>query len=56
LCKYTCAHDSDCEKIDTRIGYCAADNVCRDAAEAHPACRTKFDCAPGLDCVDNVCN
>lgn len=54
-CKYTCATDQYCRTIDTRIGYCAKDGVCRDATEANAACVAKADCAGGTSCIDNQC-
>jgi len=54
LCKYTCSSDQDCKLIDTRIGYCGIDKVCRTAAEAHPACTTSAMCM-GKTCISNMC-
>lgn len=55
LCKFTCTTSTDCTEHDSRFPTCAADGVCRTAAEATPACKSKFGCAPGQDCIDNVC-
>jgi hypothetical protein len=54
-CKYTCSNDQECKLIDTRIGYCGKDNVCRTAAEAHPECTLSSECSGGKVCVANVC-
>jgi hypothetical protein len=55
VCKYPCTSDNQCKLIDTRIGYCGTDQVCRSYTEAHPQCTSKSDCAAGQDCVSNVC-
>jgi hypothetical protein len=60
ICKYTCSNANDagnyqCETIDTRIGYCASDGVCRSASEANPQCTSQGDCQSGKDCISNVC-
>lgn len=54
FCKYTCTTDPYCRTIDTRIGYCAKDGVCRDATEANAACVSPSDCV-GKSCIDNQC-
>ena len=54
-CRYNCSTDQQCKTIDARIGYCAADNVCRTQAEAHPQCTSKAQCAAAQDCIGNVC-
>jgi hypothetical protein len=54
FCKYTCSTDQYCRTIDTRIGYCAKDGVCRDATEANAACLSSSECA-GKACIDNQC-
>lgn len=54
-CRYKCVGDKDCQIIDARIGFCAADLVCRTQTEAHPQCTTKSQCASGQDCISNVC-
>jgi len=54
-CKYNCSTDKDCELIDSRIGYCGQDGVCRTQAEAHPQCKQKSDCSGAQDCIGNVC-
>ena len=54
-CKYSCSVDHDCQIIDSRIGYCGADKVCRNQTEAKPACTVQSDCAAGQSCVGNVC-
>lgn len=54
-CKFTCTTDAYCRSIDSRIGYCGKDSVCRTAAEANPQCVKKADCTGGKDCVDNAC-
>lgn len=54
-CKYSCGGDALCRSIDSRIGYCAADLVCRSETEAAPECTRKADCKNGLDCVGNQC-
>jgi hypothetical protein len=55
FCKYTCTTDQYCRTIDSRIGYCAKDNVCRTAAEANAQCLSTTDCQAGQSCVDNAC-
>jgi hypothetical protein len=54
-CKYTCTTDKTCELIDSRIGTCAKDGVCRTAAEANPQCTQQSDCPKGQDCIGNTC-
>jgi hypothetical protein len=54
FCKYTCATDQYCRTIDSRIGYCAKDGVCRDATEANASCVQSSDCG-GKTCIDNQC-
>lgn len=55
FCKYSCSTDSYCRTIDSRIGYCAKDLVCRTAAEANAACTGAGQCPNGGSCVDNQC-
>jgi hypothetical protein len=55
LCKFLCATSPDCTAHDSRFPTCAKDGVCRTAAEASPACKSQYDCAPGQDCIDNLC-
>lgn len=55
FCKYTCQNDAYCKTIDTRIGFCAKDGVCRTDAEAHAECLKPEDCSGGAACVDNKC-
>jgi hypothetical protein len=55
FCRYSCASDDDCLKIDTRIGTCAADKVCRSAAEAAAKCTAQADCGAGKSCIDGQC-
>ena len=58
FCKYTCTAaqgDAYCRTIDTRIGSCAKDLVCRSAAEANAQCVASSGCAVGQSCVDNAC-
>jgi len=55
FCKYTCTDDQGCRTIDSRIGYCAQDKVCRTAQEANPECRTSTQCGQGKLCIDNQC-
>jgi hypothetical protein len=55
LCKYTCSTDTLCRSIDNRIGYCGKDQVCRNAAEAAPACTRQTDCKTNQACVNNTC-
>jgi hypothetical protein len=55
FCKYTCSSDQYCRTIDTRIGYCAKDAVCRSAAEATAACTGPGQCPSGQSCIDNTC-
>ncbi len=54
-CKYTCETDLYCRTIDSRIGYCAVDKVCRTAAEANAECFSPSDCENGKACIDNKC-
>jgi hypothetical protein len=54
-CKYTCLTDAACRQIDSRIGWCGADKVCRTSLEASPECLRKSDCSAGKDCVNNAC-
>lgn len=57
FCKYTCAagNDAYCRTIDSRIGYCAKDLVCRTAAEANAECLSTAQCTDGKTCIGNVC-
>jgi len=55
FCKFTCNADAYCRTIDTRIGYCAKDNVCRTAAEANASCTSASQCPSGQSCIDNSC-
>jgi hypothetical protein len=58
FCKYTCTTaqgDTYCRTIDSRIGYCAKDGVCRTQQEANAACTVIGDCQAGQDCIDNQC-
>lgn len=55
FCKYTCTTDDYCRTIDSRIGYCAKDGVCRNFAEASAQCVASTDCDAGKSCVDNAC-
>ncbi len=55
FCKYRCTSDQICRTIDTRIGYCAKDGVCRSAQEANPECINSTQCAQGKLCIDNQC-
>lgn len=55
FCKFTCTSDQYCRTIDSRIGYCAKDGVCRTAAEAGAQCLSAADCSGGASCVDNSC-
>lgn len=55
FCKYTCDTDAYCRTIDSRIGYCAADKVCRSSEEANAQCKASSDCTNGKTCVDNTC-
>lgn len=54
FCKFTCSSDLACKQIDSRIGYCAADNVCRTSIEASPECVSSDECA-GKSCIGNRC-
>jgi hypothetical protein len=54
-CKYLCTTDKNCQVIDSRIGYCGMDGVCRTQAEAHPQCTQKSDCSATQDCIGNIC-
>lgn len=54
-CKYGCTTDKTCELIDSRIGYCGQDKVCRTQAEAHPQCTQKSDCSGTQNCIGNIC-
>jgi hypothetical protein len=54
-CEYTCTTDMQCALIDARIAYCGTDGVCRDQAEANPQCTQQSQCAPGKNCISNVC-
>jgi hypothetical protein len=54
-CKYTCKDDLYCRTVDSRIGTCAKDGVCRTAAEASAACFAATDCQAGQSCIDNQC-
>jgi len=61
FCRYSCSTDLDCEHIDTRIGFCAADKTCRDQQEAQAqsgngtGCLSSADCASGQICISNTC-
>ncbi len=55
FCKFTCSSDIACKQIDSRIGYCAADNVCRTAIEAAPECIGSDECQDGKSCIGNLC-
>lgn len=61
FCRYTCAGpgsngDQYCRTIDTRIGTCASDNVCRSSKEASPQCTGPGTCPlSGQSCIDNQC-
>jgi hypothetical protein len=55
LCKFLCTSSNDCIAHDTRFPTCAVDGVCRTTAEASPQCKSQYDCAPGQDCIDNLC-
>lgn len=55
FCKYACTSDQYCRTIDSRIGFCAEDGVCRTAAEANAKCFSRSDCGPGQQCIDNAC-
>jgi hypothetical protein len=58
-CKYTCTTtqgDAYCRTIDSRIGSCAKDGVCRTAAEANASCTSPDQCASGQSCIDNACH
>ena len=55
FCKFTCTSDIACKQIDSRIGYCAADNVCRTAIEAAPECIHSDECLNGRSCIGNLC-
>ncbi|HRG98224.1 MAG TPA: hypothetical protein PLR99_18360 [Polyangiaceae bacterium] len=55
FCKYRCTTDQGCRTIDSRIGYCAEDLVCRSAQEAKPECRESSQCPTGKLCIDNSC-
>lgn len=60
-CRYTCAGpgasgDQYCRTIDSRIGTCAADDVCRSSKEASPQCTGPGTCPlSGQSCIDNQC-
>ncbi len=54
-CKYSCNVDHDCQIIDSRIGFCGTDKVCRNQTEAHPQCTVQADCPAGKACVGNLC-
>jgi hypothetical protein len=54
FCKFSCTSDQYCRTIDSRIGYCAADKVCRTAAEASAECFGPGECGD-KSCVDNRC-
>jgi hypothetical protein len=60
-CKYTCSGvgtdgDQYCRTIDTRIGTCASDGVCRSSKEAAPQCTGPGTCPlAGQSCIDNQC-
>ncbi|MBX3229542.1 MAG: hypothetical protein KIT84_17010 [Labilithrix sp.] len=55
FCKFTCTSDQHCRTIDSRIGYCAKDGVCRSATEAAAACTGPGTCPDGKSCIDNQC-
>lgn len=55
FCKYRCDTDQTCRTIDSRIGYCGQDKVCRTAQEANPECRDSIQCGQGKLCIDNAC-
>jgi Cys-rich repeat protein len=55
FCRYSCTTDQECKLIDARIGYCAADQTCRDAQEANPQCLSSSDCPSGQSCISNQC-
>ena len=55
FCNFTYSSYQYCRTIDTRIGYCANDGVCRSAEEAQPECTTSAQCTGGKVCVDNRC-
>lgn len=60
-CRYTCSGagttgDQYCRTIDTRIGTCASDGVCRSSKEASPQCTGPGTCPlAGQSCIDNQC-
>lgn len=55
-CKYTCTSDQYCRTIDSRIGVCAKDNVCRSSSEAAAQCTGPGTCPlAGQSCIDNQC-
>lgn len=54
FCKFTCSSDLACKQIDSRIGYCAPDNVCRTSLEASPECISSDECAD-KSCIGNRC-
>lgn len=56
FCKYTCGADTDCLKIDARIGSCSpTEKICRAPSEVSAKCTTKADCSATQDCVDGSC-
>ncbi|MFI5301423.1 MAG: hypothetical protein ACHREM_25330 [Polyangiales bacterium] len=56
LCRYTCASNTTCLGIDSRLGTCSkSTNVCMSSAEASAQCTVKSDCGSGKDCVDGSC-
>lgn len=57
FCKYSCTSGNDayCRTIDSRIGYCAKDLVCRTASEATAECLNSTQCTGGKTCIDNAC-
>lgn len=60
-CRFTCtgpgtSGDQYCRTIDSRIGTCASDNVCRSSKEAAPQCTGPGTCPlSGQSCIDNQC-
>lgn len=60
-CRFTCAGtgsagDQYCRTIDSRIGTCASDGVCRSSKEASPQCTGPGTCPlSGQSCIDNQC-
>jgi hypothetical protein len=54
-CKYTCTDSNYCLTIDSRIGVCAKDGVCRTPQEANASCVDPSGCSGGQSCIDNQC-